>query len=203
MAGQALRNQGRLFRVVQYESGFAENSEAIDGPKSLVNRPHGHALAGQAQSVSQRCTEQGSGNPIGAEAGGVARYRVVRPDHFAFGFSGTTGAAAGAGADRALASAGRSAETIASATKAPNQSMYKVMAAMKRVRADFEFTTGLPSVSPGSTGWPIRWTKSVQARPSVGLGGLGFKAVSKSKTSSKSDRESLGVFSRSPAAIRL
>ncbi len=120
-----------------------------------------------------------------------------------FGSRGAMGAEAGAGADRALASAGRFAETIASATKAPNQSMYKARAAMNSVRADFGFTTSLPSVAPGSTGWRIRWTQGVQARPSAGLGALGFRAVSKSKTSSKSDRESLGVFSRSPAAIKL
>ena len=67
-----------------------------------------------------------------------------------------------------LPSPGRSDETIASATNAPTQSMYNARAATKSVRADFKFTTSLPSGSPGTTGWRIHWTRSVQARPSAG-----------------------------------
>src|SRR5277367_3871203 len=83
-------------------------------------------------------------------------------------------------------SPGRFDDTMARAARLITQAKNKASAAPKRARVEIRFPVGL-----------------LYSASSVVSMNLGLSAVSKSNPSSKSDRESLGVFSRSPAAIKL
>jgi hypothetical protein len=99
---------------------------------------------------------------------------------------------------------GRSADVMAIAARAPTQAAYRISAAANRRRAEFSsiwvhLSTNRGAVVGSRPGGPFR----PHASSSWASASFGRRAVSKSKTLSKSERESLGVFSRSPDAIIL
>ncbi len=80
MPGQALRDQGRLLRVVRHESGQPQQPEPIHGSEAPGDRTCRHALAREAQSVAQRDTQKRTGEPVGVGRGRLGRNRGATSD---------------------------------------------------------------------------------------------------------------------------